>query len=41
MKYVDEMKQVTSLLTAIGGETYTLLCNLLAPTKPSETLSHN
>ena len=32
---VAENKQVPALLTAIGGETYALLRNLLAPEKPS------
>lgn len=32
---VKEDKQVPALLTDIGGETYALLCNLLAPAKPS------
>ena len=33
---IDEEKQVPVLLTDIGGKTYALLRNLLAPQKPSE-----
>ena len=32
---VEDEKHVPVLLTAIGGETYALLCSLLAPVKPS------
>ena len=32
---IEEDKQVPALVTAIGGETYELLRNLLAPDKPS------
>lgn len=32
---IEESKQVPALLTAIGGQTYALLRNLLAPTKPN------
>ena len=32
---IEESKQVPALLTAIGGQTYVLLRNLLAPSKPN------
>ena len=32
---IEEGKQLPVLLTSIGRETYALLCNLLAPDKPS------
>ena len=32
---IEESKQVPALLTAIGGQTYALLRNLLAPAKPN------
>ena len=32
----DNKKKVATLLTVIGDKAYSLLCNLLAPTKPAE-----
>ena len=34
---VPKTKQVPVFLNLIGGDTYELLCNLLAPNKPAET----
>ena len=36
MNRVGKNKQVAVLLTAIGGETYTLLTSLLSPAKPCD-----
>ena len=38
---IEEDKQVPALFTAIGGETYALLHNLLARTSQVKRLLHN